>query len=255
MRITVIMAVVLAALAVAFFASTKADQHITASNATAVPVFGSEGAYIAKVLLTNTGPPDRLITVTSASAADISLDGQHTKKLIVLPGQSSAELAADGVHVRLSRFSDDIGAGSLVPLTLVFEKAGEVVTRLRVSELDTTDHSMHAGMTVEAKAPEPDAQLAVREASASGGIAARLELENFSLVEAAEGTAHVDGEGHAHLYLNGLKLGRLYDTDITIGPLLPGDYDLSVTLNSHFHRVYTRGGLPIGDSYSFSISP
>ncbi|WP_444906442.1 hypothetical protein ACJJIR_18625 [Microbulbifer sp. SSSA008] len=51
-------------------------------------------------------------------------------------------------------------------------------------------------------------------------------------------------EGHAHLYINGEKIQRLYGSDLHIpGKLLkPGFNQVTVTLNAHDHSTWSRGG-------------
>jgi len=54
-------------------------------------------------------------------------------------------------------------------------------------------------------------------------------------------------EGHGHLYVNGTKIQRIYGTDVHI----PGKHfkkgmnQISVTLNSHDHRVWQKEGKAI----------
>ena len=71
----------------------------------------------------------------------------------------------------------------------------------------------------------------------------REEYSNF--VDVPMGTPHVPGTGHAHLYLNGLKLGRLYVPSARIGALPPGDHMVRVTLNANDHRAYVVDGDPV----------
>ncbi|WP_444929633.1 hypothetical protein ACJJIF_17840 [Microbulbifer sp. SSSA002] len=51
-------------------------------------------------------------------------------------------------------------------------------------------------------------------------------------------------EGHAHLYINGEKIQRLYGPDLHIPGkwLKPGFNQVTVTLNAHDHSTWSRGG-------------
>tara|TARA_R110002074_G_scaffold3594_5_gene18769 strand:+ start:5876 stop:6148 length:273 start_codon:yes stop_codon:yes gene_type:complete len=64
-----------------------------------------------------------------------------------------------------------------------------------------------------------------------------LNTQNFTFIRAEDGAAHVPNQGHAHVYLNGLKLGRLYAETFELGALSPGKYKLSVALNSNDHKT------------------
>lgn len=56
---------------------------------------------------------------------------------------------------------------------------------------------------------------------------------------------HVTGEGHAHLYVDGVKTTRLYGPAFYLGDLKPGRHVIRVTLNANDHRDYRRGGKPL----------
>ncbi|WP_299580317.1 hypothetical protein [uncultured Microbulbifer sp.] len=51
-------------------------------------------------------------------------------------------------------------------------------------------------------------------------------------------------EGHAHLYINGVKIQRLYAADLHLPEkwLKPGFNQITVTLNAHDHSTWSRGG-------------
>ena len=78
----------------------------------------------------------------------------------------------------------------------------------------------------------------------------RVETTDFTFNEDMADGPHVPGVGHAHLYLDGVKLQRLYHRDATIGALPPGSYLVRVTLNTNDHRVYMHKGAPISASPS-----
>ena len=52
-------------------------------------------------------------------------------------------------------------------------------------------------------------------------------------------------EGHAHLYVDGKKIARLYSPWFHINGLPPGEHTVKVTLNSNDHGVYVVDGNPI----------
>ncbi len=55
----------------------------------------------------------------------------------------------------------------------------------------------------------------------------------------------VDGEGHAHLLINGVPQTRLYGDWFYIDSLPQGNATVIVTLNSNQHGCYTLNGRPI----------
>ena len=100
--------------------------------------------------LTNKGAPDRLLSVSSVVAASLEL---HTMAMegnvmrmrpldaIELATGQTVELKPGGYHVMLMGLKAPLKAGDQFPLTLKFEKAGEVVVTVHV----------------EAPKPQPDA--------------------------------------------------------------------------------------------------
>lgn len=55
----------------------------------------------------------------------------------------------------------------------------------------------------------------------------------------------VPNVGHAHIYVNGEKINRLYGNYYHLPELLPGEYEVSVTLNANDHSVWALNGKPI----------
>ena len=53
------------------------------------------------------------------------------------------------------------------------------------------------------------------------------------------------GEGHAHIYVDGVKIGRVYGTWFFLGGLSPGEYEVRVTLTANTHPPYERDGEPL----------
>lgn len=193
--------------------------------------------------LANSGGPDRLTTVSSTSGAAriVSVEGVAQ---LPIPAGASPVLSEDGAYVALTAGAA-LKPGQLVPVTLGFEGAGPVTAQARVAEPDPMAmHHAHMGM-VETPADQPAPTVALEVWSEGDGWALRVETENFTLNEDMADGPHVPGVGHAHLYLDGLKLQRLYSRDVHIGALPPGRYTVRVTLNANDHRVYMLGGAPI----------
>jgi hypothetical protein len=65
---------------------------------------------------------------------------------------------------------------------------------------------------------------------------------NFAFNAAAAGYDNVEGEGHAHIYVNGDKLGRLYGDWYHIGGLSAGTHHVKVSLNANDHSALHRDG-------------
>lgn len=80
------------------------------------------------------------------------------------------------------------------------------------------------------------------------GYNLRLRTANFTFAPQAAGLGHMAGEGHAHVYVNGKKLGRLYGEWMHIADLPQGEVIVEVTLNSNTHSPLAVSGQPIAAS-------
>ena len=73
----------------------------------------------------------------------------------------------------------------------------------------------------------------------------RVLTTGFTFSPANAGRAHVPGEGHAHVYVNGRKVARLYGSWMHIATLPAGVVEILVTLNANDHRLLSVGGMPV----------
>jgi hypothetical protein len=67
------------------------------------------------------------------------------------------------------------------------------------------------------------------------------------------GKPHVPGEGHAHVYVNGKKIARLYGPWMHIAALPGGAATLEVTLNANDHRPLAVEGEPLAARISVNV--
>lgn len=76
-----------------------------------------------------------------------------------------------------------------------------------------------------------------------------VETENFTFAPKKVG-ANIPSynEGHAHLYINGEKVNRLYGKYYNLGTLKEGKNKIKVTLNSNNHGTLTNNGKTIENS-------
>jgi len=73
----------------------------------------------------------------------------------------------------------------------------------------------------------------VKDAMAGWNL--RILTTNFRFAPEHVNKPPVVGEGHAHVYVNGRKIARLYSPWMHVGALPKGKVDVSVTLNANTH--------------------
>jgi hypothetical protein len=72
-----------------------------------------------------------------------------------------------------------------------------------------------------------------------------VETEGFAFAPQNASGEHQPGEGHAHVYVNGTKIGRLYGPWLHLPDLPTGAVRVEVTLNANDHRPLAVNGAPI----------
>lgn len=108
-------------------------------------------------------------------------------------------------------------------------------------------HTGHAHGEVLVIAPSTDAprlDLAANK-DAVAGWNLHIKTANFAFSAENASGAHVQGEGHAHVYVNGNKLGRVYGEWVHLDKLPAGDVVIEVTLNANDHRPLAVGDEPL----------
>jgi len=82
-----------------------------------------------------------------------------------------------------------------------------------------------------------------------------LVTENFEFAPKAAGFDPVPGEGHAHLYIDGRKVARLYGRWHHIPELEPGKHKVVVTLNANNHSGLSVNGEEILARAEIEVAP
>lgn len=153
---------------------------------------------------------------------------------------------------------------ALFAIGLVFGGGGGFVTAAGMgATFDGHDHSdpaQHGGGQAEAMAHGHSAAISLP----AGPVAPSLKIEvlkdpkagwnlhvipeNFRFSPQNASQADVPGEGHAHVYVNGIKLGRLYSEWLHIGALPAGAAEVKVSLNANSHSPLEVEGVPVSAS-------
>ena len=83
------------------------------------------------------------------------------------------------------------------------------------------------------------------EQDALTGANLTLVTEGFIFTAENVNKPHVSGEGHAHVYVNGVKVGRLYGPTMHLDKMKAGMNEVRVALNANTHEEYTWNGQPV----------
>lgn len=106
------------------------------------------------------------------------------------------------------------------------------------------DHSMlHGKIEVNPK-KIPEITISVTPDTMAGWNLS-VKTKNFTFTPEKVNQTNVLNEGHAHIYIDGVKLTRLYGTSYHISDLSIGEHEISVSLNANDHSDYVLNGKPI----------
>ncbi|MCB0078315.1 MAG: hypothetical protein KDD73_12950 [Anaerolineales bacterium] len=75
-----------------------------------------------------------------------------------------------------------------------------------------------------------------------------LETTHFTFTPEKISGGNFANEGHAHLYVDGAKYGRIYGPWYHLPPLTAGPHALRVTLNANSHQPWAVNGQVVEDS-------
>jgi uncharacterized protein involved in copper resistance len=93
----------------------------------------------------------------------------------------------------------------------------------------------------------PTLSMAVHK-DAKSGWNIEMQTTNFRFAPEHASTEHVMGEGHAHIYVDGEKINRVYSNWYHVSGLTVGSHEIRVTLNANSHDDFVVDGEPIAAS-------
>ena len=120
----------------------------------------------------------------------------------------------------------------------------------KAAEEDEHDHSSHdhsahdhgAHDHSEIESAVPISLQMTTNVEDNGGVNISLTTDGFRWAPENVDGANVNGEGHGHIYVDGVKVGRMYGPHYHLTGLEPGERELRVTLNANAHNELTYNG-------------
>jgi len=233
---------------------SQRNNHLLISEAVATPL--QEGGAAAFMTIENLGEPDRLIAVESPVVEARLYSPEQSDGPPIPVGKSA--LAADSAHIRLTVPDETFADGALIPLTLTFAAAGPVTAKVRLTDPKARGAAEEVGLfglgdICIVGEGEPAPRLSLAAAPEGDGWRVRIEAEEFTFSEEFVDLYHVPGMGHGHLYVGGMKIGRLYTPEAYIGALPKGQHEIRVTLNTNDHRAYVVDEVPVTASMTIEV--
>lgn len=127
------------------------------------------------------------------------------------------------------------------------------------AQMEAHDHSAHdhgkshdhAALT-EVTGPVPELAVTLHP----DGLQSRnlhIEASNFAFAPEAVNGAPVPGQGHAHIYVNDIKIARIYAPWFHLDALPKGTHEIRVTLNANDHSQLAASGKPLETTTQVTI--
>ena len=241
-RIAVLFLVMAAALA-ALYLTRAPRSEIVVTNAKAYETASRPGMFMVTLDVQNNGPATTLTGAAAPQAQMFMLmNPGYEDAPIAIPEGGRGIFAMDGAHFMLRADPSEFTEGALMPISLEFAGRGTVATRVGHAGATRMDHANLQGIT-----SDPVPVLGNLSGPGLSGLGGEVTVPTRDIVFVASDAPrdHVHGEGHAHVYLNGLKLQRLYGRSFELGALPTGRFELKVSLNANDHRPYLDGQEPV----------
>lgn len=110
----------------------------------------------------------------------------------------------------------------------------------------------HRTLEVDPSQPIPTIILSVTP-DAMSGWNIHVQTEHFTFTPEQVNQANVPNQGHAHLYVDGEKVARLYGPWFHLADLPAGHHTISVGLNANGHDALTYQGKPIEATVTLEV--
>ncbi len=145
---------------------------------------------------------------------------------------------------------------SLLTFTLIFLAFFLYITgQNRAAHMDSAGAMAHETLAIPKTARNiPAVHISVTQ-DQSGSWLLKTNTENFTFRPEKAGSDEIQfQEGHAHIYVDGKKINRLYGSYYNLGELPSGRHVVKVSLNSNSHALFTYKGKEISDSQTIHVN-
>ncbi|MEQ9643075.1 MAG: hypothetical protein RIM84_23845 [Alphaproteobacteria bacterium] len=116
---------------------------------------------------------------------------------------------------------------------------------LRTATAAHAGHAPHGELLSLPSGPGAPTLAIAATPDAGSGWNLHVQTTNFRFAPTRASGPHVAGEGHAHVYVDGIKVARVYAPWLHIDDLPAGTHVVAVTLNANDHRALAVDGVPL----------
>ncbi|MDE2785429.1 MAG: hypothetical protein OXL37_02070 [Chloroflexota bacterium] len=164
------------------------------------------------------------------------------------------------IHLHGYDLTAAVSPGGAGELNFVAATAGAFAINFHVFASDSTksdqvntDHHHASGTPSEVVSELPVSLSVTAEADADGGIEVHIATEGFRFAPEMVDQAHAPGSGHAHIYLDGVKLGRVFESRYHVADVAPGEREIRVSLNTNDHSELVFNGEKVESTVTVAV--
>ena len=117
-----------------------------------------------------------------------------------------------------------------------------VKASMHVAAPEAADGMHHEGTTTTPADAEMSVSIMVEADPLGGANLFITGTTGFTLAPQNAGADHIAGEGHAYVYVNGVKVSRIYGNAFQLGKMTEGMNEVRLTLNANDYSAYTWDG-------------
>lgn len=201
-------------------------------------------------------------TVRLHSVADDGHDNTEGFRFyIAAPAPSgTVRVFINGQEIKGDVQNSIVNGRTMAPVRTIADALGKVIDWNPEQQIVTINdapatHEAHGTYKHPDGTPAPTLSLQVTP-DKMRGFNLNLSTTNWTWAPDKINTATAKNQGHAHLYVDGVMVNRVYGSWYHLEGLTPGEHDIRVTLNTNDHSEYaTPDGDTIDDVVSVVVSP
>lgn len=179
---------------------------------------------------------DFAFTPESVGSEDVAHEGYVQ---LLVDDNDPIRIYSDWVHLSLAPGEHNLRAELVTNSGDIYD-GGEATGMITVPDVTDGGHQ-HSADPIEFVGDAPEMALTVTE-DPTHGWNVHAEITNFRFAPEHVSGENVDGEGHLHLYVNGVKIQRLYGNWWHLPELAGGENIITVEANANDHTPYLVNG-------------
>ena len=157
--------------------------------------------------------------------------------------------APGSLHLHGYDLEREVGPGTVSDFVFVANATGRY--RIAFHPAAPGGHGGGSHEVIESETPVSISVTAQQDDA--GGVNVRIDTEGWRWAPEEVNMANAPGAGHAHVYVDGVKINRVYGPYYHLDDVEPGTREIRVTLNTNAHNELTYEGKPLESTTTVEV--